>query len=605
MDKVEEKSIFRTKLNRFSAFFLRIRNRVRNILRKTLLILALISIVSLISEYGFYLSKDVIDLNRILQKIILYGFLIHTITKISLFINDLKFIKSHLGEIIIAVLITLHLSLPNTIQNFLRYFAPFLSTESITNFYLVITQILVIFNLIIGGVKYSQKIMLLNIQPITLMVISFAIIILFGTFLLLLPKSTTNGISFIDALFTSTSAVCVTGLIVVDTANAFTTLGKTIILFLIQIGGLGIMTLTTFIAFLMGSSGRLKEYSAIQTLLGEENLGRIRNTIFIIGISTFAIEAIGAFSIYEFIDASFFRNEGERIYFALFHSISAFCNAGFSIDSQGLLNPNLKFNSGLLLTVGSLIVLGGLGFPVISNLGKKFSLARFKDKRLRTLSIHSKLVLITSGILILVGTFFFFILEYERTLQNFSIPYKFLVALFHSISARTAGFNTVDMGSMATSTMFIMVILMWIGASPGSTGGGIKTTTFAVSFINIFSIASGRERAEMFKRQISEISVIKAFSTVILSVSFIAFTIFILLLTEPFKFEDLLFEVVSAVSTVGLTRGITNLLSDPGKIVIILSMFFGRIGLLSIFLILIKRKPRGKYDYAKEDIMII
>jgi len=593
------------KFKEVKSYFLRVRTKVRLFLRKTLLLLAVISIISLISEYGFYLSSDIININRIIQKIVLYGFLIHTLIKVLLFINDLKFLKNHLMEITIALLILLHITSPLQIEAFLRYFNPYLSAESITNLYLVITQLLVIFNLMAGGIKYSQKIMQMNIQPMFIMVLSFGMIIIIGALLLMMPKSTVQGISFIDALFTSTSAVCVTGLTVVDTSTCFTTLGKTIILFLIQIGGLGIMTLTTFIVFLMGSSTKLKEYSAIQTLLGEENMGRIKRAIFVIGASTLVIEAMGAFSIYEFLHPALFKDNGERIYFAVFHSVSAFCNAGFSLTNDNIANVYLRYDTGILLTIMILITIGGLGFPVISNLGYKFSLARIKDKKIRKLSVHSKLVLITSAALVIAGAAFFFFLEYNRSMVTYSLPYKILVSFFHSVSLRTAGFNTLDIGSMATSTMFIMVILMWIGASPGSTGGGIKTTTFAVSLINIFSIASGREKAEMFKRQISEISITKAFSTIILSVSFISFALFLLLLTEPFKFEDLLFEVVSAVGTVGLSRGITPMLSFPGKIIILLAMYFGRIGLLSMFLILVRQRPKGKYEYAKEDIMII
>ncbi len=587
----------------FNFYEFRIKSRI--FLRKTLLFLAIISIISLIAEYGFYLPQNYIDLNRLLQKIILYGFLFHTIIKVILYINDLKFLKTHIFEILIALLILFHISFPSIVESIFIFFNPYLSTESITGLYIILSQLLVIFNLIIGGVKYSQKLMVTNIQPTTLMVISFGIIILLGTLMLLLPKATVNGISLIDALFTSTSAVCVTGLVVVDTSTHFTTFGKTIILLLIQIGGLGIMTLTTFIAFVIGNSTQLKHYSAIKTLLGEENIGKIKSVIFIIGLTTFLIEGIGAFSIYNFLDPRLFKHDGERLYYAIFHSISAFCNAGFSITKDNLADVYLKYNVGLLFTIMFLIILGGLGFPVLSNLGKKYLLFKFKNRRIRNLTLHTKLVLVTTFILIIIGTLFFFILEHNKTLKDYSLPYQIIYSLFHSISARTAGFNTLDIGSFAYSTMFILVILMWIGASPMSTGGGIKTTTFAVSLLNIYSIASGREKLEMFKRQISDISITKAFSTVILSVSYIALAIFLLLLTENFKFDDILFEVVSAVGTVGLTRGITPFLSIFGKIVIIISMFFGRIGLFSIFLILIREKPKGKYEYAKEDIIIM
>jgi Trk-type K+ transport system membrane component len=373
---------------------------------------------------------------------------------------------------------------------------------------------------------------------------------------------------------------------------------------LVQIGGLGIMTLTTFIAFLMGNSTRLKEYSAIKTLLGDENVGRIKNSIFAIGLSTFLIELVGAISIYQFIDPTLFKHDGERIYFAAFHSISAFCNAGFTLSKGSVMHNYFQFNSGIMITLMLLVILGGLGFPVISNLGKKFYIFNVKNKNKRRLTFHSKLVLITSFSLIVIGAIFFLVLEANNSLQHYSFSHKIFMSIFHSVSVRTAGFYSVEFTKLANSTLFILIILMWIGASPASTGGGIKTTTFAVSLINIFGIASGRNRAEIFKREVSELSITKAFCTVILSISFIAVALFLLLLVEPYKFEHLLLEVISAVGTTGISSNITPLLSLPGKFIIMVSMFFGRIGLLSMFLIIVPQRPKGTYRYAQEDIII-
>jgi potassium uptake TrkH family protein len=600
----ESQNFVTQNLEKIKKFVLNIRTSIRVFLRKILLVLAIISIVSLIIEFGFYAPKGVSSINRFVQQIILYAFLFHSLMKVILFINDKIFLKNHLGEIFITILIILYISSPLKVEMFFKIFNPNFTTEAITSLYIVTTQLLVIFNLIIGAIKYSQKIMNLNIQPILLMVISFGLIIVMGTLLLLLPKSTIKNISLMDALFTSTSAVCVTGLTVVDTATYFTTTGKTIILLLVQIGGLGIMTLTTFIALLMGNSTQLKEYSAIKTLLGEGNIGKIKNSIFAIGLSTFLIELVGAIFIYELIDPTLFKHNGERIYFAVFHSVSAFCNAGFSLTSDNVIHSYFQFNSGIMLTLMLLIILGGLGFPVISNLGKKFSIFNLKNRNKRKLTFHSKLVLITSLLLIVLGAMLFFTLEYNNSMQQYSFSHKIFISIFHSVSSRTAGFYSVEITKLANSTLFIIIILIWIGASPASTGGGIKTTTFAVSLINILGIASGRNRAELFNREISELSVTKAFCTIILSASYIAFALFLLLLVEPYEFEHLLLEVISAVGTTGISANITPALSLPGKFIIMISMFFGRIGLLSMFLIIVPQKTKGKYRYAQEDIIV-
>jgi Trk-type K+ transport system membrane component len=372
---------------------------------------------------------------------------------------------------------------------------------------------------------------------------------------------------------------------------------------LIQVGGLGIMTLTTFFAYVVGSGARLKEYSTMQSLLGEEGVGMIRRTIIQIAVVTFAFEAAGTLFLHSMLDGVDTSSAAGPTFFAVFHSISAFCNAGFTLTTQNLAVPALGTSIGVNIVVAVLIVLGGIGFPVLKNVGSLF--IPKKDNAIqRRLSVHTKLVLLTTFVLLVGGAAAFYLLESDSTLQNLSEPRKILASFFHSVSARTAGFNTLDIGALATPTIFVLTLLMWIGASPGSTGGGIKTTTFSLALLNIYAIASGRNRVEVFKREVADIAVVKAFSTVVISFFIINGALFLLLMTEDLPLQSLLFEVVSALSTVGLSTGITPMLSSAGKLTIILCMFVGRVGLLAMLVAITRQRDGHHYDYTQENVLV-
>jgi trk system potassium uptake protein TrkH len=446
--------------------------------------------------------------------------------------------------------------------------------------------------------------MAMNIQPPMLILLSFLSLVLIGTGLLLLPRATVGGsMNVIDALFMSTSAVCVTGLLVVDTATYFTPFGHGILLALIQIGGLGIMTLTTFFAYVVGSGSNLKEYATMQSLLGEESIGKIRSVIVQIALVTVAVELVGAFLLYQSVEASEFATDGKRAFFAVFHAVSSYCNAGFTLTTENLSASFLRFNVGVSVTVMVLVTLGGLGFPVLVNLGRLLR-PKSQDGSRSRLTLHSKVVLLTSLALLLTGAAGFYFLERDDAIANLSTGEQALAALLHSVSARTAGFNTVDIGALTAPTLFLITLLMWIGASPGSTGGGIKTTTFTLSLLNIYAIASGRNKVELFRKQVADISVIKAFSTIILSFFMINGALYALIVTESHPFQALLFEVVSALSTVGLSTGITPSLSTSGKGIIILCMFVGRVGLLAVVVALTRRRSGEHYDFTQEQVLV-
>ncbi|MBN2417302.1 Trk family potassium uptake protein [bacterium] len=429
-----------------------------------------------------------------------------------------------------------------------------------------------------------------------IVVLSFMTTILIGTVLLTFPAATSDGqgASITDALFTATSATCVTGLIVQDTPTYFSTFGQLVILVLIQLGGLGIMTYSAFVAILIGKF-TLGQRKFIQEMFEEEQ--NLYSMIFYIFKMTLLIEFIGAVALFARW-VFHFSSPGQAAYFSAFHSISAFCNAGFSLFSDSLVQ--FVADPVINIIIMSLIIVGGLGFIVVSELTR---MRHRKEARVR-LSAHSKLVLMTSGGLLLTGFFIFFFFEFDKSLINTPLPGKFWAALFQSVTARTAGFNTVPLTTVSPLTLTVILVLMFIGASPGSTGGGIKTSTFAILILSVKSILSGRSRIEFSRRTIPPSAVMKVLALLVMAL-FLVFTIFIgLLIVEDKPYLHLLFETVSAFATVGLSLGITPELSINGKLLITLLMYLGRIGPLTFGLALARKAVTGKLTYPDAHIMI-
>ncbi|WP_410006465.1 TrkH family potassium uptake protein [Aequorivita nionensis] len=456
-----------------------------------------------------------------------------------------------------------------------------------------------------------RKVYSIYFNPAILFVGSFAIIALAGTFLLMLPSATTAGISFTDALFTATSATAVTGLIVVDTAKDFTPFGQTVIMILFQIGGLGMLTFTSFFAYFFKSGASFKESLYMKDILGHDKLNSVMKTVMQIVVFSLILEGIGAFFIYHslaHIDS--FKSRG---FFAIFHAISAYCNAGFSLASNGLYDNGLRFNYYMQWIIMGLIVFGGLGYHIAYNViqyFKKLAINIFrKDDRVfisRVINLNTKIVLYTTIILIAAGTIFFLFSEQQTNLLQHKTAFgKFTTAMFSSVTSRTAGFNTVDMTDFTIPGILFMIFLMWIGASPASTGGGIKTTTFALATLNIFAIARDKKYIEIGTRRIAVEAVHRAFAIISISLASIGTGILLLLIFNPeFSLIQIAFEVFSAFSTVGLSMGITSQLSEYSKYVIIFLMFFGRIGLLNLMIGLLKSVGKTDYVYPEENILI-
>ncbi|MFA7056004.1 MAG: TrkH family potassium uptake protein [Candidatus Cloacimonadales bacterium] len=439
---------------------------------------------------------------------------------------------------------------------------------------------------------------IINNPAISLMS-SFLLVITVGAFLLMLPISTTTNqpMNFIDAIFTSTSATCVTGLIVEDTGSYFTHFGQIIIILLIQIGGLGLMTISTAFALIFGQRLTAKMESVMQDVMGESNrLNLFQLLKYVMGI-TILFEFVGAVFLF-FTFKNLYSNVYKAIYYSIFHSVSAFCNAGFSLFSNNL--EPFANNINVNLVVSFLIIFGGLGFVVIMDIKKNL----FRKGGIKKLSLHSKVVIASTTLLIVFGLIGFFISEYNNTMDGLSFGKRFLASYFQSVTCRTAGFNTISQTNLSYSSILLSVILMFIGASPGSTGGGIKTTTFAIMVLSIGSILTGKKNVSAYKRKISMDSIKEAVGLIGISLGFLMLLLFALFVVTDGTFQEITFEAFSAFGTVGLSMGFTSSLNIAGKIIIILLMYLGRIGPLTILYALAQRVVKKRVNYLEENISI-
>ena len=429
---------------------------------------------------------------------------------------------------------------------------------------------------------------------------SFAFIILVGTGLLMLPIASRSGEAtpFINSLFTATSATCITGLIVYDTYSYWSSFGQMVIIFLIQIGGLGIMSLAATISFLFGRKISLKERLLMaQSINLEDNQGIVRLMRKVI-FGTLLFEGLGAIILSIRFIPQFGVSGG--IIKGIFHSVAAFCNAGF--DLMGEIAPYSSMTTYVSdftvnLTIMALIIIGGLGFYVWNDL--------WHFKNIKSLRLHTKIVLIVTAALIFGGALMFYLLEKDGVLAELDWQGKLLAPFFQSVTARTAGFNSVDQAALTDGSKLVTILLMFIGGSPGSTAGGIKTVTFGVMIIAVLSVARGSKDVNVFGRRIDMGIVLRALSIVLISISVLVISVLVLCITEGKPMLDLLFEAVSAFGTVGMTTGITTELTSVGKMIIIFLMFFGRVGVLTTAVALASRQ---KYDasiqFPEEKVLI-
>jgi trk system potassium uptake protein TrkH len=437
----------------------------------------------------------------------------------------------------------------------------------------------------------------LALSPPQALVLGFASIILLGAAALMLPGFTAPGrqTDFLTALFTATSAVCVTGLVVVDTGTHWTVPGQVFILTLIQVGGLGFMTMAIIFFIVMGKKIGLKSRLLIQESLNQISLQGVVRLVKMILTFALTAELLAAAALAIRLNREMGFVKG--MWFGLFHSVSAFNNSGFDLFGDFRSLTGFEADPAVNLIVTILIIMGGLGFSVVYDLWSN----KINKKRL---SVHSRLVIASTIILLAIGTVLFFALEWNAALKNLPLHGKIMASFFQSVTPRTAGFNTVDMAGLRTTTLLLIVILMFIGASPGSTGGGIKTTTFSLLVLASVSIARGREETEVCHRRIPAGQVFKSLTIFLLAAFWVAFVVMMLTITEKTDFLTLLFETVSAFATVGLSLNFTTHLSDIGRVLIILTMFLGRLGPLTVAFALAGKKALIKTHYPEEKIMV-
>ncbi|MBT2680468.1 Ktr system potassium transporter B [Bacillus sp. ISL-35] len=440
---------------------------------------------------------------------------------------------------------------------------------------------------------------LIKVNPAQTLALGFLCLIFIGTILLMLPGATKDRhhLSFIDALFEATSAVCVTGLVVVDTQTTFTLFGQIVLMALIQIGGLGFMVFGILIAMFLGKNIGLKGRLMIQESLNQISLeGMVKLVKFVLGF-TLLIESIGALvlSIRWASDFGFPKS----IYYGIFHSISSFNNAGFDIMGNFNSVTGYAGDVTIILTLSSLFIIGGIGYTVIMDLIKK--------KSIRKLSLHTKLVLLITLILNVTGSIFIFLLEYNNpgTLGDLSFKEKVLGAYFHGVVPRTAGFNSLNTADLTLSSQFVTMLLMFIGGGSGGTAGGIKVTTFIVIILAVWTLVRGRDDVDVMGRRIPKELIFRAFSITLYSAFIVLLILFILTITEnDVPLNVLLFEVISAFGTVGMSLGLTPELSTIGKVLISIMMFIGRVGPLTLAFALAKVNKKQSVKHAEERIMI-
>jgi len=445
---------------------------------------------------------------------------------------------------------------------------------------------------------------LIGAKPDRKVIIYFLLAIIIGTLLLSLPVSSRNQpVTFVDALFTATSAVCVTGLTVLDTGRDFSLFGQIVILVLIQLGGLGIMTFTTVLLITMVPWLPFQDRFVLSQTLGGGSRVKAASLLKAVVLTTLSFEFLGALAL-------FFRFQGEyplgrAVYYAIFHAVSAFCNAGFSPFSSSL--ENYGGDLYMLAVFSLLIISGGLGFIVIREVMLRLS------SRKNKLSIHSKLCLSVTAVLLVVGTLAFLTAEYKNVFENMGVVRCLANAFFQAVTSRTAGFNAVPLSNLTEVSLLMTIILMFIGACPGSTGGGVKTTTLGIIVLMAYNRFLGRQSVKAFRRSISADSVKRAVTVMLIAIAVIML-IFVLLMFAEEKplphtlshgwFVDSLFEVVSAFGTVGLSLGVTSHLHDLGKILIVILMFIGRVGLLTLVFNLARPPRPGEVVYLDEQVMV-
>ena len=583
------------------------RDYVISFLHVASIFVSLIAITAIIYQHGFPKTPYTLNVTESIIEFSLIFYVSKFLIRIFYEFHPVDFILENRFEAIILSLIVVDqiISLLSGIQ-IIQQFMLLIGFPGIQTYYYLFVQFYFFIIIAVELGKAGRFIDYIKIGPSGLLALSFIFLILSGAGLLLLPEMTVSGISPIDALFTSTSACCVTGLVVVDTALCFTLKGKTVIMLLIQAGGLNIISFATLFATFYRTSAGVKMQSLIKDMVSADKMSNTRLLLQKIFLYSFFIEVSGAILLFiTWPNEMIFKGLGDKIYFSVFHSVSAFNNAGFGLFTDNLYDITVRHAYNLQLVISALIFLGGIGFIVLEDVFGLRNIRNRRKIRWKRLQTHSRIALSTSAILVVAGAVVFYLVEYNHSISGYGIYGSIVSSIFQSVTCRTAGFNTVDFTHLGQPVLIFMMFLMFVGASPGSTGGGIKTTTFSVIIRSAISTIKGRKNVEIVKHTISNETINKAFSIALFSISLIFISTFILSVTEPDKsFMSLLFEEISAFGTVGLSTGITSSLSYAGKFIIILTMYIGRIGTLTLALAITKRIIYSKYRYSEINVLV-
>ncbi|MFO7616762.1 MAG: potassium transporter TrkG [Bacteroidales bacterium] len=582
------------------------KSRVLGSLTWLTLIFSLISLMAIVYYYGFPQSPDSIRTVQLVIRLSLWFYIFKYLVRIFYDFHPGIFIRENrLDGIVFLFLVAEQvLYLITGGDYFNRLFSKLIDIQ-VGDLSILAVQL---YFFIIVGVelgKAAVRISRLKFTPVQLLVISFLSLILFGTLLLNLPEMTTAGISFIDSLFTSTSAVCVTGLVVVDTATAFTHKGHWVIMILIQLGGINILAFAAFFAIFYKDSASIKYQSLIKDLLDTSEMSKSRSILGNIVLFTLVIEVVGIVAMYfAWGRHMHFGEDQSRLFYSAFHAISGFNNAGFCLFSNNLFEESIRHNWNVQTVIAVLVFFGCIGYPVLQDLS---ALPRKKIRWLvfwRHLQPGSRIALRTTFVLYGAGALFFFLFYPFGPTEAFEGE-RILQSIFHSVMSHTAGFNSVDISQFTQPLMVLFMFLMFIGASPGSTGGGIKTTTFAVLVKSVLSGVRGHKNVTFFKHTLPGPVIQRAVSiTLFYALFFVIGTTLLTILEPDLSLEALAFEQISALSTVGLSLGATASLSTLGKVVITLSMFIGRIGTLTIIMALLRKVQSVKYTYAHTNVQV-
>lgn len=579
---------------------LSIQNRVHQIINYITPLFGIAAFISIFLKYGFHLSERWIENMMILDEIIAAVFVITLL--VNFFISDKKwqYVKQSPFEFILLTIFIVSIIVEEIVSiEEPHYLIRRTTSHSFIKLYFIIIQIYIVINGIISLAKTREKWLFVSLNPARIIMISYGLVIVSGMFLLELPKTTYSGIAWTDAFFTSASAVCITGLSTVNISEVFTFEGQVVIMLLIQLGGLGIITLTSFIALFVQKGFRLRDQIIVQEVLDSENLSSLSSILKAIVAITFISELAGAIGLY-FSWSNLGLSEFDRIFSSVFHSVSAYCNAGFSIFPNGLETTGLHFTSTSLIIVMLLIVSGGLGFYTYSDL---FRISEYKLGRRRGLSLQTKIVLAGTLTLIIIGAFLIWIIQHPQW-KDLTPGKQVLHAFFMSITSRTAGFSTVSVSRLAVPTLMIIMMLMYIGGAPNSTSGGIKITTAVTLLAAVRAFVKGKTRVEMGWNTIPMRIVRRAYIVFSVSVILVFIVLCILTVTERQPFMSLVFEVISAFGTVGLSTGITPELTTTGKFMIALMMFAGRIGLFTFAVAMSEIQEDKSYNFPEINITV-